>query len=158
MYALLRGLAVRFSGLARAVLTCGRGLRQLREGAEAMRDGKHVILVVDDDQDVIDGVTMVLEASGYVVESARSGKAGLARYEACDPDFVLVDMMMESMAAGIDLAKQLKARGDKPVFMLTSMADGLAHVADPRSQGLDGLLQKPLDPAALLDILNTRLT
>lgn len=122
-----------------------------------MRDGKYVILAVDDDQDVLDGVTMVLEASGYIVEQAKSGRDGLARYNACKPDFVLVDMMMESFAAGIDLARQLKARDDKPVYMLSSMADGLAQVQDPASQGLDGLLQKPLDPALLLDIVKSRL-
>ena len=122
-----------------------------------MRDGKYVVLTVDDDQDVIDGVTMILEANGYIVESALSAKAGVAAYDACMPDFVLVDMMMETMAAGIDLAKTLKARGNKPVYMLSSMADGLSQVADPTSQGLDGLFQKPLNPEALLRTLKSRL-
>ena len=122
-----------------------------------MRNGKYVVLTVDDDQDVITGVTMVLEANGYIVESALSGKAGLAKYVECDPDFVLIDMMMESITAGIDLAVALKALGKKPVYMLSSMADGLTQLADPSSQGLDGTLQKPLDPEVLLDILRTRL-
>ncbi|MBN2451829.1 MAG: response regulator [Lentisphaeria bacterium] len=122
-----------------------------------MRDGKHVVLTVDDDPDVIDAVTMVLEANGYLVESARSGREGLTKFEATDPDFVLVDMMMESMGAGIDLAKALKARSSKPVYMLSSMADGLGQLVDPASQGIDGTLQKPLDPGILLDILKERL-
>lgn len=122
-----------------------------------MRDGKYVILTVDDDPDVIDGVTMILEANGYIVESAATAEAGLAKYDECDPDFVLVDMMMETMAAGIDLAKTLKARGNKPVYLLSSMADGLSQVTDTASQGLDGLFQKPLDPALLLKTLERRL-
>lgn len=123
-----------------------------------MRNGRHVVLAVDDDQDVIAGVAMVLEANGYIVESALSGKAGLAKYAECDPDFVLIDMMMESMTAGIDLAVTLRALDPKkPLYMLSSMADGLTQIADPASQGLDGTLQKPLDPEVLLDILRTRL-
>ena len=123
-----------------------------------MRNGKYVVLTVDDDQDVIDGVTMILEANGYIVESAMNGKAGLAKYMESDPDFVLVDMMMESVSAGMDLAMALKALGKKPVYMLSSMSDGLTQIADPSSQGLDGALQKPLDPDVLLDILRTRLS
>jgi CheY-like chemotaxis protein len=122
-----------------------------------MRNGKHVILTVDDDQDVIDGVAMVLEANGYIVESATSGKAGLAKYKECNPDFVLVDMMMESVGAGMDLAAALKKLGKKPVYMLSSMSDGLNQIADPSSQGLDGTLQKPLDPDLLLEIVRSRL-
>jgi DNA-binding response OmpR family regulator len=111
-----------------------------------MRDGKHVVLVVDDDQDVIDGITVVLEANGYLVESARSGKAGMAKFKECKPDLVLVDMMMESMSAGLDLALAIKGAGNQPVFMLSSAADALSQVVDARTQGLDGTLQKPLSP------------
>jgi CheY-like chemotaxis protein len=122
-----------------------------------MRNQKYVILAVDDDRDVTDVVATILEANGYIVETANSGAEGLAKYDECSPDFVLVDMMMETMGTGLDLAKALKQRGDKPVFLLSSAADSLAQVADPRSQGLDGMFQKPLDPKMLLRVLASQL-
>ena len=41
-------------------------------GEVEMQDGKHVILAIDDDQDFLDTLRILLEASGYVMEEAGS--------------------------------------------------------------------------------------
>jgi DNA-binding response OmpR family regulator len=123
-----------------------------------MRDGKHVILYVEDDRDFLDSVRTVLEANGYVVIGAASGDEGLRAYRRSEPDLVIVDLMMEEVDAGADLVKELKAAGcTAPIYMLSSVGDELSQSADTAALGLDGVLQKPLDFDALLAILKAKL-
>ncbi len=123
-----------------------------------MQNGKYVVLSVDDEQDVLDGLRMILEANDYVVVEAGSAEEGLKKYEESNPDLVLVDMMMETMDAGLNLAKTLKTRGSAPVYLLSSMAEGLTGQIGPTEIGLDGTFQKPVDPDALISCLKRALS
>jgi DNA-binding response OmpR family regulator len=123
-----------------------------------MKDGKFVVLYVDDDQDMLDSLRIVLEANGYVMEEALSAEDGLHRYKACSPDFVLVDLMMEEVDAGTHLAKELKAlHNTKPVFMLSSVGDQLNLNIDYNALGLTGVFQKPINFDTLLATLRAKL-
>ncbi len=122
-----------------------------------MNEGPFVVLCVDDEADVRDGLRMILETAGYVVEEAASGDEGLEKCEEVKPDFVLADMMMESIDAGLNMAKAIKEKTGVPVYLLSSMGDSLSEQIDPSSYGLDGALQKPVEPEVLLGILKQRL-
>ena len=123
-----------------------------------MKDGKHVILCVDDDQDMLDATRLVLEKNGYAVAEARTAEAGLKVYRETDPDLIIVDLMMEEIDAGASLVKELQAVGNQaPIYMLSSMGDSLSLAADYSSLGLCGVFQKPLDNEQLLTILRTKL-
>jgi len=123
-----------------------------------MRDGKHVILFVDDDQDMLDGMRLILESNGYICATAGSAEEGLRKYHEVKPDLLLIDLMMEEVDAGTSLVKDLKAAGNtKPVYMLSSVGDGLHMATDTSSLGLAGVLQKPVDHKVLLNLLKTKL-
>lgn len=123
-----------------------------------MQDGKHTILVVDDDQDLLDAMQLVLEANGYAMVGARSGEDGLARYKEVKPDLIIVDLMMEEVDAGTSLVRNLKAEGNtKPVYMLSSVGDNLNLNIDYSELGLSGVFQKPIDNKHLLTVLKTKL-
>jgi DNA-binding response OmpR family regulator len=123
-----------------------------------MKDGKRLVLYVDDDNDALFAIRMILEAHGYAMAEASSAEAGLRVYKALNPDFVIVDLMMEEVDSGASFAKELKALGNKvPVYMLSSVGDDLSTSTDAVALGLDGVFQKPLKPATLLGILKTRL-
>ena len=123
-----------------------------------MRDGKFVIFCVDDDQDILDAVRMILEPSGYLVEQANSAKEALEKFEEVNPDFALIDMMMEKTDAGLKLAAELKkGRPDMPVFLLSSVGDGLASEMMPQDVSLDGVFQKPVNPKRLLSSIKSKL-
>jgi len=79
-----------------------------------MQDNKHVILAVDDDQDVLDALRMVLEANGYVMAEAYSAEAGLKAFKQVHPDLLIVDLMMEEVDAGTSFVKELRALGTPP--------------------------------------------
>jgi DNA-binding response OmpR family regulator len=123
-----------------------------------MQDGKHVILCVDDDPDILEYLKVVLGANDYVVETAGSAEEGLRRYQDKSPDAMIVDLMMEEIDSGTALVTELRALGNKaPIFMLSSAGDNLSRTVDTSSLGLAGVFQKPLDSDALLLLLKSKL-
>lgn len=123
-----------------------------------MRDGKHVILCVDDDQDILASLRLVLESAGYLVVTATNGTEGRAALEAAQPDLLVVDLMMEQVDAGLTFVTSLREAGHTvPVFFLSSAGDYLYEMADVGRLGADGVFQKPLAPDVLLSVIAGRL-
>jgi DNA-binding response OmpR family regulator len=109
------------------------------------------VLYVDDGQDFLDAMRLVLEAHGLRMLEAHSAEEGLRVWRAHRPDFILIDLMMEEVDAGVGLARDLKARGnDVPVYMLSSVGDELNLNASLHELGVLGIFQKPLDHETLL--------
>lgn len=123
-----------------------------------MRDGKNVILCIDDDQDLLDSLRLILESSEFIVLEADSAEAGLKMVKAETPDIILCDLMMEEIDAGTNFAKAMKALGNNaPILMLSSVGDTLNGSADYTEMGLAGVLQKPIDPEHLVRTLRSKL-
>jgi DNA-binding response OmpR family regulator len=123
-----------------------------------MKDGKHVVLCIDDDRDIRDSLSIILEANGYVAVLAATAEEGLKIYQREHPDIILVDLMMEEVDAGANFTKELRVLGSRvPIFMLSSVGDSLRSMADVDSLGLSGVLQKPISPDALLGVLKDAL-
>jgi DNA-binding response OmpR family regulator len=123
-----------------------------------MQDGKHVILCIDDDEDIRIILKTVLEANGYLVETAPTAEDGLRAYKKLPPDLIIVDLMMEEIDAGANFVKDLRVLGNKaPVFMLSSMGDNLSMTTDYSELGLAGVFQKPIENEKLLSILKAKL-
>jgi DNA-binding response OmpR family regulator len=123
-----------------------------------MKDGKHVVLYIDDDQDFLDTVRVILESNGYRMEEACSAEEGLRVYKKTQPDLVIVDLMMEEVDSGTNFVKELKLLGNQaPIYMLSSAGDQLSMVTDYSELGLDGVFQKPIRPETLLSTLKEKL-
>ncbi|RKX77500.1 MAG: hypothetical protein DRP87_08940 [Spirochaetes bacterium] len=123
-----------------------------------MKDGKFVVLCIDDDPDVLFSLRMVLENNGYIMTEARSAEEGLRVYKKERPDFILVDLMMESIDAGRLFVKELQLLGNKaPVYMLSSAGDSLSSNIDYSELGLAGVFQKPIETNTLLTTLKVKL-
>lgn len=118
-----------------------------------------VILCIDDDPDFLEQVEAILSSGGYQVVKAESASEGFEKFEESTPDLIVVDCMMETVDSGIEFAKELKKRGNKaPVVMTSSIGDGLYKQSDTSEFGLAGVLQKPVEKAALLDFVAKRLS
>ncbi|MEI6970176.1 MAG: response regulator [bacterium] len=123
-----------------------------------MRNGKHVVLCVDDDRDYLDILKVLVTSGDYIVETASSAAEGLKEFKAAKPDLLLVDLMMEEIDAGVSLVREIRACGSNvPVFLLSSVGDNLNIIADYSTLGLSGVLQKPVDRELLLSILKAKL-
>ena len=128
------------------------------EKVRIMPEGKPVILYVDDDPDYCEAMRVILEAGGYEMAEAASAEEGLEVYKSRRPDLVIVDLMMEEVDSGTAFVKELRLLGNKaPIFMLSSVGEGMSISADYASMGLDGIFQKPIDRATLLTVLKTKL-
>jgi len=124
-----------------------------------MREGKHVVLYVEDDADYQDMVREILEAADIEMVAASSAEEGIRVWEEVKPDLVIVDLMMEEVDAGTSLITDLRARGcDVPIYMLSSVGDDLAMSTDYSALGLAGVFQKPINGTVLTTILKSQLS
>lgn len=123
-----------------------------------MRDGKQVILCIDDDEDVLLALRLVLEQNNYVMVEAPTAEEGLEKFKEEKPDLIVVDLMMEEVDAGASFVKEVKALGGSiPIYMLSSVGDQLNLSTDYASLGLTGVFQKPINSATLLKTLKKKL-
>jgi DNA-binding response OmpR family regulator len=123
-----------------------------------MKNGKYVILCVDDDQDLLDALRLVLEKNGYNMVEARTAEVGLRKFKETNPDLIIVDLMMEEVDAGTSLVRELRAAGNtRPVYMLSSVGDNLSVNIDYAELGLAGVFQKPINNQQLLTVLKNKL-
>ncbi|MCK5133078.1 MAG: response regulator [Candidatus Sabulitectum sp.] len=123
-----------------------------------MKDGKHVILCIDDDSDMLDALKILVENFGYSVATASSAEEGLKKFKLDCPDLIIADLMMEEVDSGTGLAKDLKLAGcTVPVFLLSSVGDALRNNTNYAELSLTGVFQKPIQPEVLARTLKKEL-
>ena len=123
-----------------------------------MQEGKHVILCIDDDPDILDALKVILEANGYHYAGAATAEEGLQRYQELSPDLVLVDLMIEEVDSGANFVKELKLLGGQvPIYLLSSVGDALNLSTSYADLGFTGILQKPVSAKTLLSLLKQKL-
>ncbi len=117
------------------------------------------ILIIDDDPDTLDALTMILESRGYQVTAARDGIEGLATLKAEKPDLMILDLLMPKMD-GFAVCKELQdprwsKYRDIPILILTSVREEASRRRYELETGLemdvDDYLEKPISPDTLLD-------
>jgi len=128
-------------------------------GELTMQNGKQVILVIDDEQDILTVVQTFLASHDYSVLTAHSAEEGLKIYKKARPDLVIVDLMMEEIDAGVNFAKELKLlRNTAPVYLLSGAGDSMSDSIDYTEMGFSGVFQKPLDRNRLLNTIQAKVT
>ena len=107
-----------------------------------------LILVVEDDNRIAAAVQRALTYEGYSVELAADGQAALEKVALQVPNLVVLDVMLPGID-GIEVCKQLSARGDLAILMLTAL-DGVTDRVRGLDSGADDYLVKPFDYEELL--------
>ena len=117
------------------------------------------ILAVDDDPDILEALTMILESQGYQVVTATDGVEGLANLKAEMPDLLILDLLMPKMD-GFAVCKELQdprwAKYRKiPILILTSVREEASRRRYELETGLeldvDDYVEKPFSPDILLE-------
>jgi DNA-binding response OmpR family regulator len=117
------------------------------------------ILVVDDDPDILEAISMILESQGYEVVTARDGVEGLANLKAEKPDLLVLDLLMPKMD-GFAVCKELQdprwaKYKDIPILILTSVREEASRRRYELETGLeldvDDYVEKPVAPDTLLE-------
>jgi len=110
--------------------------------------GAPLVLVVDDDPDILEAISDILETEGYRVARARHGVEALARVAEERPALILLDLMMPVMDGPAFAAALRSQEGGQAIPVVVISADGNAERAERvRAQAF---LAKPFDIDALL--------
>ena len=106
------------------------------------------ILVVDDDAEIRNLLSEYLQKNGYRVTAVADGKAMRAALENKHPDVVVLDLMLPG-EDGLTLCRDLRARSEVPIIMLTARGEETDRIVG-LELGADDYLPKPFNPRELL--------
>ncbi len=108
-------------------------------------DRKKKILLVEDNPSDAKLVIATLEKEGYEVEWVTNGEEALKRFDEDRPDLVVLDVMLEPGPDGIEVCRQIRAKSDVPILMLTVKGEEVDTVVG-LEVGADDYVVKPLRP------------
>jgi len=115
------------------------------------------VLIVDDDPDLVETVSMILESKGYEVGKAYDGIEGEEAIKQRRPDVLVLDVMMPRKN-GYQLCKELKANPATksiPVVLLTAVGEAVPTTTYSHAEGMsveaEDFIPKPVDAATLVE-------
>ena len=122
-----------------------------------------LILVVDDDPDLVESVSIKLESENFKVQKAYDGVEAWDKIKAEKPDLVILDVMMPRKN-GYELCDELKADDnykDITVILLTAVADAVTSTSythmDGKTTMADDFVPKPIELDNLMEIVKENL-
>jgi DNA-binding response OmpR family regulator len=99
------------------------------------------ILLVDDDRELLVPLAEQLRQDGFDVITARDGEEALRRLDTAWPDLLIIDLLMPRMD-GLSLAREVKARADLPIIVLSAIDAG-DNKADLLDEFAEDYITKP---------------
>ena len=117
-----------------------------------MADQK-LILVVDDDRELVEGVRAVLERQGYKVIQAHDGHQGKQAIYNQQPDLVILDMMMPRMG-GYPLLEHFRDKPEAPPIIMITANEGSRHKAYAEWLGVVDYIRKPFAMEKLMETVS----
>jgi len=101
------------------------------------------ILVVDDEELLVKGIRFNLKNDGYEVISGSNGIEALQLVQSCQPDLVVLDIMMPEMD-GLTACAKIREFSNVPIILLTAKAEDMDKLIG-FDQGADDYLTKPFN-------------
>ncbi len=119
-------------------------------------DPEPYILIVDDDPDILEGITTVLETQSYRLATARDGKECMEMMAQGLPDLLILDLLMPRMD-GWGVIREMRSEPrytQVPIMVLTTVVEDASRRRYELETGLamdvQQYVQKPVMPADLL--------
>jgi CheY-like chemotaxis protein len=112
------------------------------------------VLVVDDNVDLVEMLSMVIEAAGHYVRKAFDGRSGISAALEYQPDLILLDVGMPDLK-GTEVAKELRRHRELAGARIVALT-GWGQPDDRQrtaAAGFDDHLTKPADPGQIQQIL-----
>jgi len=117
------------------------------------------ILVVDDDPDLVESVTTILESKNHEVVAAYGGIEGVEKARSERPDAIVLDVMMPDKN-GYEVCQELKndpAYRDIPILLLTAVVSHIPDTTYTNRMGMeteaDDYVDKPVEPGELVRLV-----
>lgn len=100
------------------------------------------ILIVEDDPDLLQMMRDYLINDGYHLQCATNGEDGLRLWRSLCPDLLILDWMLPGIS-GLEIVKQVRGMGTKPIIMVTARGED-PDVVVGLELGADDYLIKPV--------------
>jgi DNA-binding response OmpR family regulator len=120
-------------------------------------DERKLILVVDDDIELSDGLRSVLERQGHKVLQARDGQQGKQMVYQHKPDLIILDMMMPRMG-GYPVLEHFRDKAEAPPIIMITANEGSRHKAYAEYLGVVDYIRKPFAMERLMESVNKALS
>ncbi|MBL0316510.1 MAG: response regulator [Flavobacteriales bacterium] len=116
------------------------------------------ILLIEDNQDVRENTSEILELAGYTVTAAENGKAGVEAALKEKPDLIICDIMMPVLDGygALHLLNKNESTAAIPFIFLTAKAERM-DMRKGMEMGADDYITKPFDDVELLNAVESRL-
>jgi DNA-binding response OmpR family regulator len=113
------------------------------------------ILIADDNENIREALTSILEDEGYALWTAKDGAEALRKVREISPDIIILDVTMPEIS-GYDVCRTIKNDPDlKKIFVLMLSAKGQATEQEHgREAGADEYMVKPFSPSEILARIN----
>ena len=107
------------------------------------------ILIVDDDKDIVELLSIYVKNEGYEVEKAYNGKEAITKINANpDIDLMILDVMMPQLD-GMAVVRAVRKDSQIPILMLSAKTDDLDKIQG-LVQGADDYVTKPFNPLEVM--------
>jgi DNA-binding response OmpR family regulator len=120
-------------------------------------EGQPKLLVVDDDPDILDAITIILATQPYTIDTARDGVECVDKVRADIPDLIILDLLMPKKD-GFAVVRELRENpkyAKVPILILTSVREDASRRRYELETGLamdvQDYVEKPISPMDLLD-------
>lgn len=113
---------------------------------------KHRVVIVEDEADIADLLTLYFEREGWTVHWCGDGERGLETIRSRQPDLVVLDIGLPGMS-GLDVCRELRTISDVPVLFLTARDDEIDRVLG-LELGADDYVTKPFSPREIVARIN----
>jgi two-component system response regulator RegX3 len=107
----------------------------------APRDKRIRVLLAEDEESFVDALVVGLEREGFAITVARDGAEALERFEASEPDLILLDIMLPKIS-GLDVCRTIRTRSSVPIIMVTAKSTEIDTVVG-LEVGADDYVAKP---------------
>ncbi|MEI7638782.1 MAG: response regulator transcription factor [Syntrophus sp. (in: bacteria)] len=108
-----------------------------------------LILVIDDDRVLSELLDEYLVREGFAVETAYDGEKGMEKALTGKYGIIVLDVMLPGEHDGFAVLKEVRARTNTPVLMLTARGEDVDRIAG-LELGADDYLAKPFNPRELV--------
>lgn len=110
------------------------------------------IAIIDDDPDILDASSLVLQSKGYEVLTASNPEDGYRLIKEQNPSLIILDVMMNEPDDGFFLAQKLRReKVETPIIMYTSVSKTLGlEFAAGEMIPVDDFVEKPISPDSLI--------
>ncbi len=111
------------------------------------------ILVVDDEQNICELLTLYLVKEGHTAETAVDGEEALRKFQTFGPDLILLDVMLPKKD-GWQVCREIRQSSNVPIIMISAKGETFDKVLG-LELGADDYITKPFDSKEVMARIKT---